>query len=197
MCGFIELLREHANKHGPVALHLDQPWRGCGGRYFVVEQSFIFDLDAWQFVGWIRNAFPQPMSSLPEVMQWVLAARGWEELSGHTASMMTECVKQPTLFPLCGEDHDVADRHLDWAYLCERRCWINRELERCACPVCYPLRDEGDWSMMQVAHGHCVYCRCATCRCKLSNEVERPSEVVLVAPRDQCGCVVCVARGGD
>jgi hypothetical protein len=172
----------------------------------VVEQVLIFDLETWRFVGWVKRSnplFPQAMGSVPDVVHWVLVARGWEDLVGHTAPAelvaTAKKLSADTLFPLASENHEVADRHLDWVWLQERGCWINREQERCCCAACYPMRDQGDYSVDQVSHKHCTFCRCVDCRCKLSKEHQPPepqctTDVLLLSPVIDCGCVICAAQ---
>lgn len=198
---FACLLKSYAAKNGPMPIELDEPWRGCGDRYFLVLRTFIFDLHQWQFVGWVnRNStYPQPMSALPELMGWVIESRGWKSLVSQTVSPM-DTLKTPTLFPLPGIDRDIADLHspLTWVRLSERSCWINREMERCACSACYPERDVSDYSSVQLTNHHCVRCACVKCCCPQSGlgGIEA-SPTALLAPRQGCVCDICVASQKD
>jgi hypothetical protein len=201
---FIQSLRSSAASLGSAPLKLDEPWKGRGDRYFLVEKTLVFDLKRWKFVAWTR-APGTPVKTwdvMPEWMWWVLVARGWEELVYHataepesarfsTAEARADA-KIATLFPLCNSDRDVAAKGVDWAYLQERSCWINRERERCSCSACYPepLRDEGDYSSVQLHEAHCVHCRCGRCVCALSAEAEAGGEAELAI---RCGaCTICV-----
>ena len=199
---FIQLLRSSAVLLGAAPLRLDEPWRGRGDRYFMVEKTLVFDLRRWKFVAWTRapGSAVKTWDATPEWIWWVLVARGWEDLVYRAtdepeqerfsvAEASSADAKVPCLFPLCSADRDVAATGADWAYLQERACWINRERERCSCSACYPepLRDEGDWSSVQLREAHCVHCRCHRCVCTPSGEGGEAETAI------RCGvCTICV-----
>lgn len=208
---FRALLEEYAHKHGEVGIHLTEPWKG-GDRFFLVERTLIFDVKNWGFVGWVKpnhhltlSAFPQSLSTLPNIVRCMVLARGWQRflLTHIRVDLLSIVQKNHThpqsqtpklLFPLYNEEREVADNYHNWVYLTERKCWINRDLERCACSLCYPqgLREPTDYSVVQLNLGHCVYCTCEKCQCPLSQCEHNPSLTLpLVSPQSDCTCSIC------
>jgi len=213
---FRALLEEYAHKHGIVPIHLSQTWNGGGAggsrvtRFFLVEDILIFDVKNWAFVGWVRpglHAFPQTLQGLPVEVRNMVSARGWQDLlMEHNSIDLLSIIQRSRnqnkegsgcFFPLCNEERALAQNPLDWVYLMERQCWINRDLERCACSVCYPkgLRDINDYSTIQIKLGHCVYCTCTKCRCELNMDRNTISSTTTNTPTpplpSPCDCFIC------
>lgn len=194
---FIQFLRTRAEADGASKIHLSSVYGRRGDRYFFIEPMFVFDVWEWKIVGWTNHqsiGAMRSMSALPQYGKWILAARGWESLVEPNCTFVSlHHVVVPMMFPLCNGDRAVADDPKTWAFLTDRACWINRDGERCACIKCYPehLRDEDDFSRVQLEKAHCVHCACNSCRCKLS----LADSCAEMSDNKQCDrCVICLTR---
>jgi hypothetical protein len=198
---FQSLLKDYANHpdNGMIPIKLDRPWKDCGQSLFVVEHCLVFDVERWRFVGWFPvhsvSTVLYPMDQLTNTtLKSMICARGWNDLVS-SSPPSPKIVSSPLLFPICGEDRAIAHTCQEWVYLTGRQCWINRDVQRCSCAVCYPayngLREDGDYSIVQMTLQHCVYCQCEYCTCPLTGRPLIHNLSIRPAPQLRCTCVVC------